>query len=239
MKSKRFSYRRKVKPVPKAEVPKDVALLQRQVRKIDRMIFPRNLKYLVNTAQTMNGITFANPGNICINQVAQGTDETQRIGDIVQNQWIELGYQCYSTASLLTSCAVRFMLIYEGESALGSAAQFLGVFNTATPDTYTQRNYITRNDKRYKILIDETFNLGPTQAAIANVYNGENLCMPNIHNRKWRIPLKGIVTDYSRGTTAAVTSIEKGTFTLFAITDNTTASAVNNIYDSVICFSDS
>lgn len=206
--------------------------LKRQVQKIAKQVYPLNYKYILATTVTYaTTINNSSPAAYLLNGIATGTDELSRVGDICQLHNLDLAMNIAAQATLTRQTFVRVMLIWEGKSALAALASFSQVLDSATPQTFAQRNNTTRDPKRFRILYDRTLALGPRTGA-------SNYAVPD--NVRVHIKRKlGLVTDYSRGTAGTVSDIDTGVLTLFIFTDTGDANAITATGSHTIRFTDS
>jgi hypothetical protein len=139
-------------------------------------------------------------------------------------------------SSVQTVVNVRYLIVRE-TTTLGSNVTpqqfFAGV--TATPAPSTLRNYVTRDDKRYHVLLDSgILSFGPETTPLAVAGSSFNTFMAPCNYQKihHRIPVK-FTTDYSRGNAGTVADIDTNGVTLIIITDNTTANYVGYLFNYV------
>lgn len=213
--------------------------LKREVRKIAKAVYPQNWKYTGNFGANVafaTNISNGSPAATLLNGVATGTTELTRVGDICQLHDIDVRGNIVSTANLTSETKVRVMMIWEGKSALGALASFSGVLDSATPQTFAQRNCTTRDPKRYRILYDKTFGLGIKSTASATPVL--NFAAPNIVQFHIKRKLN-LVSDYSRGVAGTVADIDTGVLTLFIFTDTGDLNSVSCTGSYQLRFSDS
>lgn len=184
-----------------------------------------NWKYSSNQGGISGSATSAAPKILHLNARSQGTDETNRIGDLCRMKELVLNMAVQGEAgtAALTSSLVRVMIVQE-KTALGSAVSLAQLFNSATPNPYDTRNVTTRDDSRYIVHYDELFHLGPATCMAVGGIQYSNaipaskiICINKTLN---------FVTDYSRNNNGDITDIDTNSLYLIVITDNTVASAV-------------
>jgi len=219
--------------------------LEQEVQNLKRHVAQfaplRNLKYIQNGLNTsIGGLVNAVPVSFALNVVTTGLTENARIGDKAKMNWLKLGFYIYANANLVNTQTWRMAVVQE-TTALGSLVAFAQMFISATPGVVGQRNYSTRNHKRYITHYDTgPMIIGPQRVSAAGatpqvIYNGS---AAGDHPLEVRIPL-GFITDYSRGVTGTITDIDTNSLCMLVWTDNVTASAINAQFDYVIEFQDS
>jgi hypothetical protein len=177
---------------------------------------------------------------ICINAIAQSTDETGRVGDLAKFHWLECSMYISASSAVQNVANVRYLVVKE-TTTLGSVITpqqfFAGV--TSTPSPPVLRNYVTRDDKRYHVLLDSgCLSFGPETTPLAVAGSSFNtFMMPSSYQKiHKRIPVK-FTTDYSRGTAGTVADIDTNGVTLIIITDNNTANYIDYSFNYVWQFS--
>lgn len=167
-------------------------------------------------------ITNVAPVIFCLNNMTQGTDETNRIGAKVKMIHLEMNLHLYRVSTLSNiPVLVRVMLVRE-ITTLGSLLSLSQLMNSATPPPYDVRNNTTRDAKRFKVLSDKTFVMGPKVNSTASTfhYNGNG---PMNKIIKWNKKLN-FMTNYIRGNTGTVSDIDTNALHLIIFTDSTVAS---------------
>lgn len=217
--------------------------LTSKVYKLAKRVYahPQNYKYITYNSTLFNTLVNASPFTQCMNICPQGTDEANtRIGDRVKNQWLDMRFELYAQGSTpFAPQFVRILLIYEGRSALGSAASPLGVLGSNAPTPLSQRNYTSRDNKRYRILYDKIHYVGPNIQSVATTSvqtigsNCTNERIVHIKRRLTKFP-----TDYSRGNSGTVSDIDTGVITFMAVTDNSIANIIGCAATMTLCFLD-
>lgn len=227
----------RVRPISDPETRK----LQNQVRTLlaQNKGNVNNFKYNQSTASS-SSLANGSPLVVAVNPIAQSTDESGRVGDLCKYHWVELNWQIYTVSTNPAFNAwVRVMLVLES-TALGSALGLSQFFTTATPNAFSARNYLTRNDRRFKVIYDSGPRLvGPEQTPLAvagyqpNTFGAPN----NIGEVVPRIKLN-FITDYSRGNAGTVADIDTNALSLICFTDNGTANVIEFAANITLQFTD-
>lgn len=213
----------KVKIVRKPTLAKKVANLTRAVK-----ARRPEMKYINNSVSTVATLTQASPQTILLNGMAQGINEnSERIGSKAQFKFFNMRIQFAADISTQTASSFftyRIVIVKENP-ALGSLPSLSSYFTTSTPSSVTQRNLVGRNPDRYTTYFDKVFTLG-------NFAGGTATRTFKINKRL------GFTTNYQRDTGATESAIEKNTFSMFLICDQTIASAVDIKYDYTMGYID-
>lgn len=176
----------------------------------------------------------AAPATILLNGIAEGSDEINRVGDRGRCKWLDLKVYVFNQGInlMLGTFQVRLMVVRE-KTALGSTIQYAQLLQNAAPQTYTLRNYITRDHNRFEVLYDQTKTIGPLANSAAAVYNGYNNNAPsNITFDVKKLKLD-FITDYSRGNAGTIADIETNSLHFLLFTDNPVDSSLGAQYSSV------
>jgi hypothetical protein len=217
--------------------PKTV--LERRIAHVERQLATRivNPKYIV-TNLSAGTLVNSTPVITCVNAVAQGTDETNRIGDICKMQWAELSLNFLAGNTFIAgSFGLRVMLVSE-TTALGAVVAPAQFFSTATPQAIQLRNYVSRDDKRFHVWWDSGPKLiGPTSFALNTAVNTYGV-PPQIEMVLPRINLNNLRTDYSRGNSGTITDIDTNALSLLVFTDNTNANYITYNIGVIVQFLD-
>lgn len=210
------------------------AKLAKQVRAITRKVKPmvNNYKWKSSPAGTVatTAVTSGAPFIQLLNGIAEGADETTRIGDLLRIVGLEMNIHFFNNnATILTPSAVRVLLVQE-KTALGSAVAMAQLFNSATPSPWDVRNVTTRDNSRYIIHHDQTFSLGPSVVATANATPPINYSGAIPNELQLNIDKKlNFVTDYSRGNSGTITDIDTNSLYLVILSDATPATQQVNV----------
>lgn len=179
-----------------------------------------NFKY-VSSSVSSGSLVNSSPNVACMNVMSQGSDETNRVGDIVKWKAMAFGVSFSANSALVIPILCRFVIVQES-TALGSLPGVSQIWNSSTPTVNEQRNIATRNAKRFRILFDSgPFAVHPYVGSAGALTSGG----PAIWARQVELPLN-VVSDYSRGNSGSVSDIEGNTITAIAYTENTTANAI-------------
>lgn len=172
---------------------------------------------------------------ICLNQLAQGVGNTQRIGDRVRHINLDMLYQINAVAEI-GACLVRVCIIRE-YTTLGSNVSWSGVFQgSSNLSVINVRNQDTRNPDRYKVLYDRIHYIGSRSSSTGAdfVYTEGSQSIPA------RIKLKlNFETDYSRGTSGSVGDIDTNGLFMGVFTNNVTSNALTMLYAFDLSYIDS
>jgi hypothetical protein len=219
-----------------------VERIERRLANVERRVGNQivNSKYIV---QSVTGVNLLNstPYVTCLNNVVQGTDETNRIGDIGKMKWLELGYDLVSQAIFVLGCYNARVMVVSETTSLGAAVSLAQLMTSATPSPYNMQNYTTRDDKRFKVWYDSgPMPIGPNgftapAVALQNTFGYP----PRIQKGKIRIPLADLRVDYSRGNAGTVADIDTNALSLCVFTDQTTTNYLAFAFASVVKFVDS
>jgi len=184
-----------------------------EIRKLIN-IEEKNLETLVSaTAFDTNGTVYS------ISTVAQGTDYTQRVGDSIRMQHIQVRWRVFKNTSATQSmCRVILFRDLDGYGtapATGDVMQFAGVATAplSPPDWL--------NRKRFAIIRDDLVTLNNT---------GESSVCGT-----WQVPHNGHILYL--GTTAAAASNGKGSVYMLVISDEST-NTPTIAFSSRIAFTD-
>jgi len=179
-----------------------------------------------------NSITNSNPFTFNLNSMSEGLGENNaRIGDKVRFKRLHLRCYVFAGATVQPS-PWRFLIIRE-KTALGSAVSPTQYFFDATPGSFSNRNFTTRNHERYVTYLDKTILLGPTGSPLASPF--VNFSSPAHAFFSVDIPLN-FTTDYSRGNSGTVTDIDTNSLCFMIVTDNTTSGAFIPHFEYVLEF---
>jgi len=213
-----------------AGVSKDVTKLKKDI-KILKKNDVKNYKIKhIPPASLSASITQATPVVYCLNNISQGTDETNRIGSKVRMVHLEMNMHIFRYVNTQQpACMVRVLLVRE-ISTLGSLLALNQLFSSATPPPHDVRNLITRDNRRFKILSDKTFSLGPrvVSISVAEHMSGATSSTKII---KWNKKLN-FVTNYARGNAGTVADIDTNALHVIVLTDNGTA---NDLACEIAC----
>lgn len=130
-----------------------------------RDVSVKDLHYVDVTKQDSNSNTpnytacSNNPTGITLNLAAQGNDITQRIGNKINLQSLEINWECFWNASSTLACSnVRIVVVYDSEhTGLTTLPNWVDVmFDTSA---YTLPNVNTMD--RFSIIYDEMFTVDP------------------------------------------------------------------------------
>jgi hypothetical protein len=193
-----------------------------------------NLRYRVSGQVTAStNFTNGNPLQLCLNQMTEGTDEVNRVGDKMRWKRFMFKAQVFSNASLVRCQAVRLVIIRES-SSLGSVTSLNQYMDSSTPDASTAMiNVQTRNHHRFHVVYDSgSFLVGPFTTPVANT-TYTSLSVPDTWLCDVDLPVD-FVTDYSRGNAGTVADIDTNAVTLLAFTDNGTANGLTVVYQVVM-----
>jgi hypothetical protein len=200
----------------------------------------KHVKYQYSPTLAISSLVNGSPYSSTVIGLAQGTDETLRIGDLVKFNWAEFSLNIELNSTLIQVCTVRALLVQE-TTALGSSVSVSGLFNSTTPVPYEMRNYVTRAAGRYRVLWDSgVLEMGGLSQSNPSGGTGIMVNMfgaPAERTFLNRIPL-GFTADYSRGNSGTVTDIDLNNVSLVMITDTSTASWVNATFKWVAQFED-
>lgn len=204
-------FRRKTKRVGKA--------VKRYVkRKFDSMI-ENKVFYSQAQPTLLNTIDY-----IVLNTIAQGTNNTDRIGNRIRMKILRLRLS-FENVLLTLPCWIRVFVLLDKQpnGALPTTTQLL--FNTTGGNTYIT-NFNVNGRKRYKILFDRTLDIS---------VQGGGTDVESQHHIIKNIRLKDTVTVYNSNA-ATTAAINTNALYLCAMT-NIGANAVMR-YDQVMEFED-
>ncbi len=184
-----------------------------EIRKLIN-IEEKNLETLVSSAAfDTNGTVYS------ISTVAQGTDYTQRVGDSIRMQHIQVRWRVFKNAAATQSmCRVILFRDLDGYGTApvtGDVMQFAGVATAplSPPDWL--------NRKRFAIIRDELVTLNNTgESSVCGM---------------WQVPHNGHILYL--GTTAAASSNGKGSVYMLVISDEST-NTPTIAFSSRIAFTD-
>jgi len=211
--------------------------------RMNRAMRGPNHKYInsVYNAIFSSTLTTTAPYIVCLNAVALGTSENQRIGRLTKNRWLDLDLDIFTSnagSSQWFSLGVRIYLLVE-TTALGSvpsASQFLLDSSTFTPTS--QRDRTNRNAARFIVLWDSRpFVLGENPNASGLVYPSNTGVGPIEKFYSLHLPLD-FNTDYSRGSAGTYADIDTNALSLLVITDHGTSGDVIVQGGYTLCFDD-
>lgn len=206
-------------PVTRA-LSKEIASVKRQL-KISRP----QLKYDVksDTSISNGNVSNANPYYILLNAMTEGTAESNRIGNVVRNKYIDLTMQLFNTADIKQ---YRLMMICLKNPAGSSSTLLSGLFSDSTPNTYTNYDKEDKNIKlNYSILFDKVVT---RQAAITGAGTFTQF--------KRRFHLRNSKTNYELATNSDITDITRCAFYWVVINDDAQITGTTIKLDWVHCY---
>lgn len=151
-----------------------------------------------------------------LSQVAQGTDYTQRVGDSIKVQHLELSYfLTINVAAVTTVCRILIVRDLDGYGTIPTTAQILETVGGPNSTT-TPRKYL--NISRFSVIYDDMISLNSS---------GDNNTIQHIS-----IPMEKHVKYL--GTTAANASDGKGSFYFIAISNQAVNTPTYELYSRLL-----
>lgn len=204
------------------------------------------LKYVdVEASDTAIPAGTSNVDFVLINSIAQGSDNTNRIGRKVQAKSLDInaifsGFQLATGGNMgatapCPTCLVRWWVLVDAQPD-GATATAADVWKSTSTFAVAHRNLDT--SERFKILRTGTFNLGSGVGVGANV-NAAAAGFPDKAYLDLYIPLNDAVK-YS-GTSTGISNIASGAYYFCYCTDiatPTNATGASVVYDCRFKFSD-
>jgi len=173
---------------------------------------PGELKFNDTVSATYNCDT---TGSVtALNLLAVGSGATDRDGRQITCKSVAVQGLLAPIDGATNACYCRVMLVWDSQCNGGAIATITQILNAATSLTNTNLD----NRERFTILRDFKYAMGSTSNTATQAVSNS----PNTTNIDWFVPLKGMVTTYNSGTTAAITSIATGALLLVTIGNQAT-----------------
>jgi len=221
MQSRRFFKKKAFKPMATKKVDQSQNKEIKKIQKTLKAIEPE-VKCRHNIIGQQN-FDQAAPKIFTLNGLIKGTNIDNRLGNVVRGRKLEIRLQVFANATMPYDTYARVLVVKE-KTTLGSQVSLSQLLGSATPFSFSVRNYQTRDPDRYQIIKDVTKHVG----VVSHLAAAATVPLANApHNQDFMFTINlNTVVNHARGNAGTEADIDTNGYFLVVITDQPTVNSL-------------